>query len=139
MSVANPALHAFRRWNWDKIGIGLSSLCMIHCLATPLLFLLLPAVGAAYLDGSEGFHWVMASIVLPVALLAFLRGYSHHRRARVLALGFAGVALLYAALALHETIQSSVPHTLMTIAGSALLLTGHALNWRYCKRCDHAH
>lgn len=139
MFPTSGILQITQRWNWDKVGIGLSSLCMVHCLATPFLFLALPAAGSLFLNSAEQFHWLMAVVVLPVALLAFLRGYTHHRRARTLVLGFTGVALLYAALAVHEMFSETMPHTLITIAGSAFLLAGHILNWRYCSRCDHAH
>lgn len=139
MQAENTLLQIGRRWNWDKIGIGLSTLCMIHCLATTFILLLVPAFGAQFLDNSEQFHWLMAIVVLPVALFAFLRGYTHHHRVFTLALGFSGVGLLYTALIFHEVFESSLPHVLVTIAGSALLLTAHVLNWRYCRQCDHAH
>lgn len=137
---ANDAVYQLgRRWNWDKVGIGLSALCMVHCLVSPFLLLLLPTVGTLYASGAEQFHWLMAIVVLPVALFAFVRGFRHHRRAMTLVLGLAGVACLYAALAFHELFASDLPHTLFTLAGSVLLLVGHVMNWRYCARCDHAH
>lgn len=62
----------------DKLGIAASVACAVHCLIAPFLLLLLPAAGAAWSHPSV--HWVLAALVLPLALIVVYRGYRQHRR-----------------------------------------------------------
>ena len=54
----------------DRLAIALSSLCVIHCLATPLLLIILPSFGALFADSHELFHQIILFFVLPVGLAA---------------------------------------------------------------------
>lgn len=51
----------------DKFAIGLSAMCAIHCLAVPVLLVLLPSAAALGL-GNEQFHFWMLVAVLPSSL-----------------------------------------------------------------------
>jgi hypothetical protein len=135
----NLVLGAGRRWNWDKIGISLSSLCVAHCIGTPVAFALLPAIGTQFGEHTHEFHWLMAALLLPVALLAFVRGYLHHRELTPLFLGAGGVTVIFAALFLPEQWGGIYGYTYVNIVGSLGLMSGHLLNRRLCNRCDHAH
>ncbi|WP_374001777.1 MerC domain-containing protein [Bdellovibrio bacteriovorus] len=116
--------------NWDRVGIFLSSLCAIHCLATPLLVLLLPVMGEFF--HSEWVHLTMAVVILPVGLFAFWSGYKHHKQTRVFALGVLGLLMVAGASVLpHEWVEV-MEHDVVTIAGSILLITAHILNRRAC-------
>jgi len=128
------------RVDWDRVGIGLSALCVLHCILTPVVLILIPALGVGgELAATEVFHWVMAGLLLPVALIAFWRGYRHHRALTALVLGFSGVMIIYVGLFLPEASGGLNVHLAVNIFGSSLLLTGHVLNRRYCRQCDHTH
>ena len=118
-------------WNWDKIGIGLSSLCMVHCFLTPIVIALMPAFDG-YLH-STVFHALMAILILPTALFAFVHGYVQHRIRHALVLGVIGVVVIMAALLLPEAIVDQVGHIRMTMVGSVFLMAGHVLNFRACR------
>lgn len=121
---------------WDRIGIVLSSLCAIHCLATPLLILLLPVMGEFF--HAEWVHILMAVVILPVGLFAFWSGYKHHRQVKVLSLGVLGLAMICAASVLpHEWVEV-MEHDVVTIIGSFVLITAHVLNRRACLCHKHA-
>ena len=47
----------------DRLAIALSSLCVIHCLATPLLLIILPSFGALFADSHELFHQIILFFV----------------------------------------------------------------------------
>lgn len=67
-----------QRFRLDALAIGLSSLCMIHCVASLAgLF----AIGLLSVFGrvEEVFHLVMLAIIVPVSLLAIGMGYRRHR------------------------------------------------------------
>jgi len=103
-----------------------SLLCLVHCLALPVLLLLLPGALGLFAR-SEAFHYAALALVMPAALAAFWLGYRRHRAVAPAALGAAGVTCLVAAL-LHAPTHSV--ETLLTVAGSLLLVAGHAINWR---------
>ncbi|MFC5051128.1 MerC domain-containing protein [Rubritalea spongiae] len=55
-------------WSIDRWGIFASVLCAIHCLITPVFFLLLPKFGELWAHPSS--HWIMALIVIPLAFIS---------------------------------------------------------------------
>lgn len=88
---------ADRPW-LDRIGITASLACAVHCLAAPFLLLLLPAAGSAW--SHPAVHWVMAVLVLPLALWVIYRGYLKHRKTWTLVAAGAGSACIVAGLIL---------------------------------------
>lgn len=130
------------RWNWDKIGISLSSICVVHCILTPIAFVVLPAIGYAAGEHTHEFHWMMGVVLLPVALVAFVRGFSHHRHLLPGIVGGLGVAIIFAALFFVDSHDVLYKHFAVSMAGSVFLLVGHVLNRRACIQCaahDHEH
>ncbi|MEM1271992.1 MAG: MerC domain-containing protein, partial [Bacteroidota bacterium] len=117
-SPAMPALTE-RPSFWDRVGIGVSALCAVHCLAVPLVAVTLPFwfVEASH----EWVHVVLALVLVPVTLIAMR--HAHGRRS-VLALLGAGMALVVSALLLPEGAEMAV-----TLIGSLLLIAGHTMNW----------
>ena len=56
----------------DKFAIGLSAMCAIHCLAVPVLLVLLPSAAALGL-GNEQFHfWMLVAVMDMVLKCIFL-------------------------------------------------------------------
>ena len=103
-----------------------SLLCLIHCLALPLLLLLLPGVLGLFAQ-SEAFHYVALALVVPSALAAFGLGYRRHRALLPALLGFNGVICLVIAL-LPDLVEGA--ELRITVVGSLLLVAGHTMNWR---------
>lgn len=104
----------------DLVAVGLSGLCMAHCLALPLAAALLPMVGAW--AEAEWVHWAFALTAAPISL------WTLTRRPRVLplVLGGIGLGLLFCGAA---EFPSHDLETSITVAGSLLLATAHVLNW----------
>lgn len=116
----------------EGVALSASLLCLAHCLALPLLLLLLPGVIGLFAQ-SDAFHYAALALVVPAALAAFALGYRRHRARRPALLGLAGVACLGAALWPGVTEGGELG---WTVAGSLLLIAGHGLNWRL--RAAHA-
>lgn len=112
MTTAPPRL--------DGLGIALSALCLVHCLALPLL-----ATGALAWAASERVHAGLTVALCAVVIAVAVPGYRRHRRAAVPALLVGGVALLVAAVVAGEAGE-----TALTAAGSVALVAGHVLNLR---------
>lgn len=80
----------------DRLGIAASLACAIHCLVAPVLLLLLPAAGSIWSHPSV--HWILAALVLPLALIVVFRGYRHHRRRSAVVAAVFGAAFIVAGL-----------------------------------------
>lgn len=115
----------------DASAVGLSALCLVHCLALPALALLLPMLGVW--ARAEWAHVVFVGIAAPVAVLAFVDRATWRPRSWPLATtALVGLALMIAgALEFPSGIDERAP----TLLGGALLAGAHLANWR---RRDHA-
>lgn len=110
----------------EGTAMSASLLCLVHCLALPILLLLLPGTLGLFAQ-SEAFHYAALALVVPAALAAFWLGYQRHGTAGPAALGTAGVACLVGAL-LPSPFEDL--ETILTVTGSLLLIAGHTINWR---------
>jgi hypothetical protein len=116
----------------DASAVGLSALCLVHCLALPLLALALPL--AASWARAEWVHVLFVSLAAPIALLALidwstLRPFSW----RLIALAGAGLGLMLAGAVEFPTAGWERP---LTVLGGLILASAHIFNWR--RRHDHS-
>lgn len=123
----------------DKMAISLSLLCAIHCLALPLMIILLPSLSALNLD-NEVFHQWMVFAVIPVSAYALTTGCKQHKRYHLLILGIAGIALLMIAVLLGESLLGEFYEKALTLFGASMIALGHFFNYRLChQQRDHCH
>ncbi|NBC14995.1 MAG: MerC family mercury resistance protein [Gammaproteobacteria bacterium] len=125
-SGAHPALA-----RWDLAGIGASLLCILHCVATPVMAVALPA--AELLERPA--HTAFAVGILCIGLLAFIPGYRRHRRWPVVLLALLGFGLLSAGVVLPPGTLGEGAEKALTLLGGALLITAHLRNGYLCKVC----
>ena len=135
-----PLPAAVPRTLLDRLGVGASVVCLVHCLLTPLVLVGAAAFGAQVGHGAHlGFHVVVLALALPLALASAWPGYREHRDRAVLVLLGVGVALLGLSFAAHELVSSEtaaeVLHTALTVGGSVFLVAGHVRNYRQRARC----
>jgi len=112
--------------NWlDGAAVGLSALCLIHCLALPLVVAGLPFLA----QFSEGhLHAQMLVVVLPLSFIALGLGYRHHRNLKIVAAGAVGMLILtIGATVAHDTLGLAADR-LFTIVGALVLATAHFYN-----------
>jgi len=119
----------------DKLAIGLSVLCLLHCLALPVAMLVAPTLGSLVLGTESPVHWVLLGVALPVSGYALWHGYRHHGHRDTLLLGAAGLAIMLLAVT-HVT--SARLETPLTVVGVIALLVAHVMNVRHTARCSHA-
>lgn len=119
---------------WDRLGITLSALCLVHCVATPLAAMVMPAFALGRLGG-EWVHALFAGVLLPVAAAAFVPGFRRHRNRQVVSIATVGLALLVAGSGVDIGLDEGTA-TLLTVTAGALLILAHILNRTLCRRCD---
>ena len=122
----------------DNLGITISSLCAIHCLLLPAIFLIAPY---SFIESHE-FHETLIYFFLPCALIAFVLGCRKHGDIRVAIMGAIGIVLLASAVILHETLHSdqhsdSLISVLITVMGSVMLIFSHIRNRKLCAQHDY--
>ena len=111
----------------DALGVGLSGLCAVHCLALPLLLGSGVALSAGHGAPTDPTHVILFALAGPVSLAALWRGYRRQRSWPPLAVGALGVALLGRGLFLAD--DEALARAL-TLAGAGILALTHLYNWR---------
>lgn len=109
----------------DGLAIGASALCLIHCLALPVVIAFLPAL-AAWADGGELFHIVMLAIAVPLSTWTLIAGWRRHGAIAPLVIGSLGLTLLVAGLGFEGLMLG----TALTVAGGVTLAMAHVGNLR---------
>lgn len=123
--------HAAPEKRWDRVGVAVSSLCLVHCIGGALLPGLFAFAGVR-LVSDDVLHAGLLLVVLPVAAFALARGVKRHGDRRVAGLGVTGIACLCLGLAAHG--GSGALETAITVVGSTLLVASHAWNARLLSR-----
>ncbi len=118
---------------WDHAGVAVSTACMVHCIALPVLLVFLPGL-AVLVPSAESVHLALVAVLVAVAAAAFVPGYRRHRRRAVLALAGLGLALVTVGALAHGL--GEWVETALTVSGSIVLTSAHLLNRRACPRCD---
>lgn len=106
----------------DRLAIGLSGLCFVHCLATAVFLAALATAGG--LLGAPIVHEVGLVLAMAMGALALGRGVRNHGFLLPSAVGALGLGVMGVALTLpHDGTEA-----LVTMAGVGLLALGHRLN-----------
>ncbi len=108
---------------FDRFAIGLSSLCLAHCLASTVLLALVSAAGGLL---HPAIHEIGLMLAIVFGLLALGRGIWKHGYMMPAAVGAFGLGMMAGALTLPHGGQE----ILWTVVGVAVLALGHDLNRR---------
>lgn len=108
----------------DRVGVLLSALCALHCLAGLLLVAGLGLGGQFLL--SPVFHRVGLALAIGVGAVTLVLGVARHRDPVPLQLGAAGIAFMSIALFVGHGTEEAV----LTILGVSLLAWAHLRNLR---------
>lgn len=119
----------------DKAAISFSMLCMVHCLAMPLLIVLLPSLAALPLQG-EAFHLWMLVAVVPTSAYALTMGCKKHQDYRVMLVGGIGLTILVAAALLGHDLLGELWEKAFTVVGATIIAIGHVWNFKRCQTHD---
>jgi hypothetical protein len=110
----------------ERSALGISLVCLAHCLAMPLLFAALPAL-ASLVPAEFSFHLLLLGLALPSSGFALLTGYLKHRRVASLLTGCLGLVLLAVGVLVYGGSRIETP---VTVTGALLLAAAHVINMR---------
>lgn len=117
------------RW-LDRAAIGLSGLCLVHCVATALVIALAASTAGALLNPL--IHEVGLALAIGLGILAFGGGLLTHGRKAPLLVGALGLSAMAYALSLRHGVPGEIVFTLL---GVCLVALGHNLNRRAGASC----
>ena len=106
----------------DRMAIGLSGLCLVHCLATAVILGLVASAGGIL--GSHWIHEVGLTLAMGLGAIALGRGVFEHGFMMPSAVGGLGLGVMAGAL----TLPHDGSEALYTIVGVGILALGHRLN-----------
>lgn len=123
--LSQPALLPISRLGVDRIAIGLSGLCAVHCFASAVLVALAASAGGLLLNPLV--HEVGLVVAILLGAVALGRGILLHSYMMPAAIGSLGLGIMAGA--------TQLPHdggaeTLWTLIGVGMLALGHDLNHR---------
>lgn len=120
--------------NLDKVAIGFSAICALHCILLPVALIFLPALSTTFL-GSEDFHKALLYFVVPSSAIALFLGCKMHGKNHVYVYGAVGIgSLLIASFFGHDLFGES-GEKLLTLLGAGIISLGHIKNQKLCAEC----
>lgn len=124
----------------DRLAIGVSGLCAIHCLFTPILLTLLPVTQLAELD-EHLFHILLIWLILPSSLIAATLGCSKHKDKLVLVGIATGIFTLIVSAFWGHDLLGEFGEKAATVLATSILALSHWRNFKLCRadECKNKH
>ena len=108
----------------DRLAIGLSGLCVVHCIASAVLVAMLASAGGFLLDPIV--HEVGLMLALGLGIVGLGHGILAHGYMMPAAIGSLGLGMMAGAL----TLDHGGTSTVYAMVGVLILALGHDLNRR---------
>ena len=109
----------------DMYAIGLSTLCVLHCLALPLLVVLMPV--AAQFSENELVHRALVIVAVPVSLRVIWKTRPVMGNWLFVSAALVGLGLLL----LAAFVETASPYEeSITVTGAVLLGSAHLWHWK---------
>jgi hypothetical protein len=142
----------------DKFSICLSMCCILHCLALPVLIVLLPSISSLWIN-DEIVHVYLVLLAIPISLFAMVKSLKVHNNYKCISLAVIGLLLLIAAIFMHDIGSffgeqghgeekghveehghdehhgiGGLLEKIFTVLGALILVGAHILNLRFSKK-----
>lgn len=115
---------SFHTPSLDRMAVGLSGLCIVHCVLSVVFVAILSGAGTLLTDPIIHRIGLLGAVML--AALALGQGYMKHRAVRPALIGLSGIGLMIVGL--------FAPHgwseVVATVAGVSILAAAHLMNAR---------
>ena len=119
----------------DRIAMGLSLACVLHCLLAPSLIVLSYGVPSFTIE-SELIHYLILLLTVPISIFALTLGYKNHKGVSFFVTGVIGISVLILAVIMGEDILGDVGEKGLTLVGSIIVVYAHYSNYRTCQKLD---
>lgn len=116
----------------DASAVTLSGLCIIHCLALPIMSAALMPIFGAWAE-AEWVHKLFVAVALPTSGLAIVRSWPSPCGKSFTSLALFGLSLLVVS-AFVEALHNH--EMLLTVTGALVLASAHIWRWTQHRACD---
>ena len=142
----------------DKFSICVSMCCILHCLALPVLIVLLPSISSLWIN-DEIVHVYLVLLAIPISLFAMVKSLKVHNNYKCISLAVTGLLLLIAAIFMHDIGSffgeqghneeqghgeehghdehhgiGGLLEKIFTVLGALVLVSAHILNLKFSKK-----
>ena len=118
----------------DFFGLAASGLCLIHCVATPFMYALLPLIGFGFEE--DLLHRVMVILIVLPIFFALVPGFFKHGRKFSLVIGILGALYFCVGVLVIGSRYGETAEIMFTIIGGIHLIIAHYKNRTFCKNCE---
>lgn len=120
--------------NWmqfslDKMSIGLSMICTIHCITIPLMVIIFPSILVFVQLDHHSIHETLAWIAVPTSAVAAYLGYQNHKDQLVPFLTAIGAISLLATAFFGHDAFGEVGEKFATLFAGSILAYAHWRNY----------
>ena len=85
----------------DKLSICLSLCCILHCIALPVIILMIPSFASLWIN-NEKVHVILVLFAVPISLFAMAKSLRIHHNYKCISLAVIGLSLLVGAIFMHD-------------------------------------
>ena len=85
----------------DKLSICLSLCCILHCIALPVIILMIPSFASLWIN-NEKVHVILVLFAVPISLFAMAKSLRVHHNYKCISLATIGLSLLVGAIFMHD-------------------------------------
>ena len=93
----------------DKLSICLSLCCILHCIALPVIILMIPSFASLWIN-NEKVHVILVLFAVPISLFAMAKSLRIHHNYKCISLAVIGLSLLVGAIFMHDINFGSENH-----------------------------
>ena len=93
----------------DKLSICLSLCCILHCIALPVIILMIPSFASLWIN-NEKVHVILVLFAVPISLFAMAKSLRVHHNYKCISLAVIGLSLLVGAIFMHDINFGSESH-----------------------------
>ena len=93
----------------DKLSICLSLCCILHCIALPVIILMIPSFASLWIN-NEKVHVILVLFAVPISLFAMAKSLRVHHNYKCISLAVIGLSFLVSAIFMHDINFSSESH-----------------------------
>lgn len=114
----------------DKLGIWISGLCALHCIALPIVLSIAPLMADSFV-AAEWFEHSILSLSMLIGLSALLIGYFRYHKQfyPIIALIIGGIIYW------QKDIFGHAFEPITIALGASLIIAAHLVNLRLCRAC----
>jgi len=130
MNLAQPV--------FDRIAIGISTVCALHCAVLPIVVSLFPALISSFVD-DHYFHLMLLWVIVPSSVIALFMGCKKHSDAYVFLLGASGLLMLVGIGIFGHDLVGEAGEKIGTVFASFVIVFAHLRNHSLCRKdhCEH--